>query len=204
MKASKRVHLLFIFLVIAQTLTTLITASAQSPQATPATAADHKKALRVARFDKSPDIDARLDEQVWQHATALQDFVQTQPGDNTPASRPTEVLLGYDEHFLYIGIQAQDEAGKIRATVAKRDDVLKDDYISIYLDTFNDKRRAYLLIFNPLGVQQDGIYSEGQEPDYSVDIVMQSKGIVTEKGYTIEVAIPLKSLRYDAGEGKFW
>lgn len=204
MKAIKRVHLLFIFAVIAQTLTTFITASAQSQQGTSATSANHKKALQVARFDKSPAIDARLDEEVWQHATTLKDFVQTQPGDNTPASRSTEVLLGYDEHFLYVGIQAQDEADKIRATVAKRDDVLKDDYISIYLDTFNDKRRAYLLIFNPLGVQQDGIYSEGQEPDYSVDIVMQSKGLVTEKGYTIEVAIPLKSLRYDTGKDKSW
>lgn len=134
----------------------------------------------------------------------MRDFVQTQPGDNTPPSKSTEVLLGYDEHALYVGIKAQDEVQKVRATVAKRDEVLKDDHVSIYLDTFNDKRRAYLLIFNPLGVQQDGIYSEGQVPDYSVDIVMQSKGLITEKGYTIEVAIPLKSLRYEVGEGKFW
>jgi hypothetical protein len=169
-----------------------------------ASSAKGGKALRIARFDTPPGIDARLDEEVWQRAAVLKDFVQTQPGDNTPPSQPTEILLGYDERALYIGIQAREEASKVRATVAKRDEVLKDDHVSIYLDTFNDRRRAYLLIFNPLGVQQDGIYSEGQEPDYSVDIVMQSKGQITDKGYTIEVAIPLKSLRYEAGEGKFW
>jgi hypothetical protein len=53
-------------------------------------------------------------------------------------------------------------------------------------------------------VQQDGIYTEGQEADYNVDIVMESKGMVTDAGYCIEVAIPLKSLRYEAGEGKLW
>jgi hypothetical protein len=211
MQVIKRVCLIFIFIVVAQTLATFITVSAaqlkddiRSGQGVSASSATREKALRVARFENRPNIDARLDEAVWQHATILRNFVQTQPGDNLPPSQATEVSLGYDEQFLYIGIQAQDEAGKVRATVAKRDDVLKDDYISIYLDTFNDKRRAYLLIFNPLGVQQDGIYSEGQEPDYSVDIVMQSKGLVTDKGYTIEVAIPLKSLRYEIGEGKFW
>jgi hypothetical protein len=205
MKAIKRIYLFFIFIVITQTLTAFIPAAiAQSQQEASVSSVNHRKTLRIVRFESQPDIDARLDEKVWQDATIFRDFVQTQPGDNTPPSQPTEVLLGYDERFLYVGIQAQDEAGKVRATIAKRDDVLKDDYISIYLDTFNDKRRAYLLIFNPLGVQQDGIYSEGQEPDYSVDIVMQSKGMVTDKGYTIEVAIPLKSLRYEIGEGKFW
>jgi hypothetical protein len=211
MQAIKRVHLFFIFIAITQTLAVCITVSAAQPgnpaamqQEVLTSSANRKKALRVVHFDKQPDIDARLDEAVWQQATSLRDFVQTQPGDNTPPSQPTEVLLGYDEHFLYIGIQARDETGKVRATVAKRDDVLKDDYVSIYLDTFNDRRRAYLLMFNPLGVQQDGIYSEGQEPDYSVDIVMQSKGMITGTGYTIEVAIPLKSLRYEVGEGKVW
>jgi hypothetical protein len=59
-------------------------------------------------------------------------------------------------------------------------------------------------MFNPLGVQQDGLYVEGSEPDFSVDVVMESKGVVTEDGYSIEVAIPFKSLRYEAGKGRLW
>src|SRR5262249_16358627 len=97
-----------------------------------------------------------------------------------------------------------DAPNRVRATIAKRDDVLGDDHVRIYLDTFDDQRRAYVLIFNPLGVQQDGILTEGSDPDYSLDIVMQSKGVLTADGYTIEVAIPFRSLRYESGSGKAW
>ena len=72
------------------------------------------------------------------------------------------------------------------------------------LDTFDDKRKAYIFAFNPFGIQADGILTDGVSEDYSVDIVMESKGIVTEDGYFVEVAIPFKSLRYSAGKGKNW
>lgn len=159
----------------------------------------------IARFDKSPVIDGKLDEEVWRHATILRDFYQVNPGDNIAPSFPTEVLMGYDSKFLYLGFRCFDEPGKIRATVAKRDAVLDvDDTVSIILDTFNDKRRAYVLVFNPFGIQQDGIRTEGTGIDYSVDIVMESKGVITDNGYTVEVAIPFKSLRYESGKGKLW
>jgi hypothetical protein len=56
----------------------------------------------------------------------------------------------------------------------------------------------------PLGVQADGIWTEGQGEDFSLDLVMESKGMVTSDGYTIEVALPFKSLRYVAGKDKLW
>ncbi|HEY7181903.1 MAG TPA: carbohydrate binding family 9 domain-containing protein [Blastocatellia bacterium] len=160
--------------------------------------------LSVGRFATAPTIDGRLDEPAWREAAALRDFHQTQPGDNTAPTYPTTIMLGYDRERLYLGIHAVDDPKKVRATVAKRDDITSDDYIAIYLDTFNDRRRAYLLMFNPLGAQQDGLFSEGSEPDFSVDVVMESKGALTEDGYSIEVAIPFKSLRYEAGKGKLW
>jgi len=61
-----------------------------------------------------------------------------------------------------------------------------------------------VLGFNPLGVQADGIMTEGSGTDFSLDIVMESKGILTSDGWTLEVAIPFKSLRYEAGKGKLW
>jgi hypothetical protein len=61
-----------------------------------------------------------------------------------------------------------------------------------------------VLAFNPFGIQQDGIVTEGSGDDFSVDIVMESKGVITSDGYTVEVAIPFKSLRYEAGKGKLW
>jgi hypothetical protein len=160
--------------------------------------------VRLARFEKPPTIDGRLDETDWQRAAVLKNFYQTQPGDNTSPTHPTELFLGYDARTLYLAFYAHDEPGKVRATVAKRDSVLEDDNVRIILDTFNDQRRAYLLVFNPLGVQQDGILTEERGEDFSVDLVMESKGTVREDGYVVEVAIPFKSLRYEAGKDKLW
>ncbi|MCL4550449.1 MAG: carbohydrate binding family 9 domain-containing protein [Bacteroidetes bacterium] len=162
------------------------------------------ESIKLHSFSVSPKIDGNLQDSVWHNAAVLNNFVQTFPGDNISPSFSTEVLLGYDNTALYIGISARDETGSIRATLAKRDDVLNDDHIKIYLDTFNDYRRAYLLIFNPLGIQQDGIFVEGVEPDYNVDIVMESRGIITTDGYSIEIAIPFSSLRYQSSEGQEW
>jgi hypothetical protein len=60
------------------------------------------------------------------------------------------------------------------------------------------------LLFNPLGIQMDGFLTEGGNDDFSVDIVMESKGVVASDGYVVEVSIPFKSLRYEAGKGKLW
>jgi hypothetical protein len=181
-------------------------ADAPAAGAKPAGALPPEKAqpVSVGRFEKPPVIDGKLDEEVWKQAALLKDFYQTQPGDNIAPSQLTEVLLGYDSKFLYIAFKAYDEAGKVRATVAKRDAIFDDDNVRIVLDTFNDKRKAYVFVFNPFGVQADGILTEGRGEDYSVDIVMESKGVVTEDGYFVEVAIPFKSLRYSVGKGKLW
>ena len=160
--------------------------------------------VTVPKFDAPPVIDGKLDEEIWQKAVVLKDFYQIQPGDNTPPSKPTEVLLGYDAKFLYIAFKATDEPDKVRATVAKRDNIFQDDYVGFFLDTFNDKRKAFEVFFNPLGIQADGILTEGRGEDFSIDMLMESKGIVHETGFNVEVAIPFKSLRFEAGKGKLW
>ena len=160
--------------------------------------------VRVAKFLAAPIIDGRLDDAVWQSAQVLKNFFQTSPGDNIAASKPTEVMLGYDEKNLYIAFKCFDEKDKIRATLAKRDNVFGEDNVRVYLDTYNDQRRAYIFGFNPYGIQQDGILTEGQGQDFSVDVVMESKGVIEDWGWSVEVKIPFKSLRYAAGKGKFW
>lgn len=149
-------------------------------------------------------IDGRVDEELWQTAAVFKDFYQTSPGDNTAPTKPTVVLMMYDEKNLYVAFKCWDDPDKIRATVAKRDNVFGEDNVRLWLDTYNDQRRAYILGFNPLGIQQDGIFTEGQGADFSVDIVMESKGVILDWGWSVEVKIPFKSLRYTAGDGKLW
>ncbi|HEX8557040.1 MAG TPA: DUF5916 domain-containing protein, partial [Pyrinomonadaceae bacterium] len=166
--------------------------------------AEKSRPVVIPKLETAPSIDGRLDDEAWKSAALLTDFYQTQPGDNTPASKKTEVFIGYDSKFLYAAFRAHDDADKVRATVAKRDDIFNDDYVGIILDTYNDKRKAYEFFFNPFGVQADGIFTEAGGEDFSVDVLMESRGALTADGYVVEVAIPFKSLRYEAGADSVW
>lgn len=161
-------------------------------------------AVNIPKLDSPPVIDGKLDDAIWEKAAIFGDFLQTSPGDNVKPTHPTEFMMGYDSKNLYLAFRIIQDRDKVRATVARRDNIFNDDYVLVHLDTFNDQRQAYLLFFNPLGIQADGTYTEGRGEDYSLDIVMESKGVLTEDGFTIEVAIPFKSLRYEAGKTKQW
>lgn len=161
--------------------------------------------LSVPFIEQAPAIDGVLEERAWVTALTLAGFVQTRPGDNVAASRDTTVLMTYDASALYVAIRAVDDPARVRATLAKRDEILADDHVRLFLDTYDDKRRAYVLAFNPLGIQQDGLWVEGvADPDYSFDVVMDSRGRVTPNGYEIEARIPFRSLRYAAGGSRKW
>jgi len=160
--------------------------------------------IKIVKFEKPPTIDGKLDDEIWKQAAVFKDFVQIRPGDNIEASKPTEVYVGYDAKTLYIAFKAFDEGDKVRATVAKRDQVFEDDNVGFFFDTFNDQRKAFAAFFNPHGIQADATFTEQQGEDYSVDVLMESKGIITPEGYTVEIAIPFKSIRYTAGKGKLW
>jgi hypothetical protein len=160
---------------------------------------------RIPHFESAPVIDGQLNDAVWQSAAVFGEFLQTQPGDNIAPSNPTEVLIGYDSKNLYIAFRAKQDRDKIRATAGRRDNVFdNNDFVGMYIDTFNDQRQAYFIFLNPLGIQGDGTFTEGNGEDSSVDLVFESKGVLTDDGYTVEAAIPFKSLRYEAGKNKQW
>jgi hypothetical protein len=162
--------------------------------------------VTIPKFESEPTIDGRLDDEVWKKAAVFKDFYQIQPGDNIAPSRETVGYVGYDEKNLYVGIHAFEDPNLIRATVAKRDDVFGDDNVRFTLDTFNDQRRAYVFFFNPFGIQADAVLTDSQQggPDFSIDVVMESKGVILEDGFSVEVKVPFKSLRYTAGKGRLW
>src|SRR5256886_2610756 len=213
----KKMPLLLI--VVALSAAAAVAQPAPAPKATPSDSpktngtpakpaivlpAEKSQPVKMPRFDKPPVIDGKLDDEVWKHAVVLKDFYQVQPGDNIAPSKPTEVLLGYDSKFLYVAFHCYDEPDKVRATIPKRDNIWNDDYVGILFDTFNDSRKAYEFDFSPLGIQADGIWTDGQGEDFNPDIVMESKGLVTSDGWTVEAAIPFKSLRYVAGKDTLW
>ena len=173
---------------------------------------EKRSPVSIPKFEVSPVIDGKLDDEIWKKAAVFKDFVQIQPGDNIAPSKETIAYVGYDEKFLYVAWHAFEDPNLIRATIAKRDDVFGDDNVRVTLDTFNDQRRAYVFFFNPFGIQADAIQTDGGQgggggqggPDFSVDVVMESKGVLLNDGFSVEGKIPFKSLRYANGKGQIW
>jgi hypothetical protein len=168
----------------------------------------------IPRLESEVQIDGKLQEPVWSQATRLTGFWQYQPVDGRPAEEETEVLVWYAPDALYFGIIAHDKnPAAIRATVADRDNIDKDDYVVLDLDTFHDRRRAFFFGINPLGVQADGVRSEGAgqvsslipgSMDKNPDFTWDSKGRITPRGYEIEIRIPFRSLRYPGSGPQSW
>lgn len=150
-------------------------------------------------------IDGILKEEAWLHALVLEIAYETYPAENEPSPIKTEVLLFYDKNQLYVGFRAYDpKPDAIRARFHDRDRIWDDDYVTLFLDTFNDERRAFAIQCNPLGVQADDI----RMPDRLAvgwDVIFKSEGRLTEWGYIVEMAIPFNQLRFQRTmEDQIW
>jgi hypothetical protein len=160
----------------------------------------------VKRATSPIRVDGVLDEQAWADAVNVPVAFEWSPGDNIPAPVRTDCLVTYDGRNLYVAFRAFDQAPReIRAHLMDRDDtntLIQDDHVGLMIDTFNDERRAFQFRINPLGVQADAVFSEqdGIE-DFSWDMIWDSKGRLTPDGYVVEIALPLKQLRFQAGKG---
>src|SRR5215510_8064084 len=158
--------------------------------------------IRATRATEPIKVDGRLDEQTWAKAEAATDFRMESPKEGAPASERTVVRVLIDDKNIYFGIYAFDsDPDKINARERTRDaDLANDDKIEILLDTNHDRRNAYRFAVNPLGTQQDALITdEGKFVNLMWDAAWRSKGRIDDKGYTVEIAIPLTSLRYKEG-----
>ncbi|MGA3135790.1 MAG: carbohydrate binding family 9 domain-containing protein [Terracidiphilus sp.] len=131
-------------------------------------------------------------------------FIQNSPSDGKPATEETEVWLGYTKSTFYLVFICYDHhANLIRGHLARRENILNDDNVSVLFDPFQDHRKGVLFTVNPAGVQADAAWTEGQGQDYSYDQVWDSEGQVTDKGWMALMAIPFRSLRFRPG-GSDW
>ena len=135
---------------------------------------------------------------------AVSEFWQREPGDGVPASRATTAYLGYDAEKFYAVFVCKEEPARVRANMAKRESIMGDDVVGLLIDTFHDRRRAYEFIINPLGIQLDGVASEGQDDDFSFDTVWHSEGRLTPDGFVALLAIPFRSLRFPETPAQTW
>lgn len=174
--------------------------------------------IATPQFTLSQDveIDGRLDDAAWADAAMLMNFSQYDPVEGVAATQRTEAMVFLTEDALFVGVRAfDDEPGGVRASITERDEVVrKDDYIRVVLDTFNDKRRGFVFVVNPYGIQQDGVWFEGRQGrrgggfgppiDWNPDLIWESHGRIEEWGYAVEMKIPLKSIRFPSASLQDW
>ncbi|MFW6140628.1 MAG: DUF5916 domain-containing protein [Acidobacteriota bacterium] len=170
--------------------------------------------IKAVEYSPPPQIDGKLDDRFWQNAAVLSNFTQFEPVEGSVPSEKTEVYIGYDRKSLYIALRCYDSRPQaIRANLCKRDMIEGDDQITIYLDTFLDKKRAFTFQVNPYGVQTDGIYNEFQRRrpgggfekiDKTWDTFFLTEAQIDELGYTVEMQLPFKSIRFPDSTSQIW
>jgi hypothetical protein len=134
----------------------------------------------------------------------ITDFRQRQPGDGEPVSEPTRAYVSYDQDNLNVVFVCTDDPSQVRARVVPREKITDDDRVGVFLDTFDDNQRAYAFFVNPLGIQRDGVITEGQSDDYTFDALWYSEGRLTASGYVVRMRIPFSSLRFARKSEQTW
>ena len=193
-----RISVLGILLIVAAT--TRVSAQVTAP---PPDAAKIPLS-KIPRVHRAPKLEDFLENRPRETELAVSDFRQNIPGDGTPASESTTAYLSYDDKNLYAVFVCHEEAGAVRAHLSKREATDQDDGVGLLLDTFRDFHRAYFFYSNPLGVQTDAIYTEGQGYDFSFDTLWDNAGRITNDGYIVFFSIPFKSLRFSNVPEQTW
>ena len=151
--------------------------------------------------DLPPDevvlVDGLAEEAAWDSAAVFTDFVVFHEVPDTEPTGATEVRVLHGPDALYLHFTCLDpSAGEIRANLGRRDTPVGDDAVLVYLDTTGEAQRAYVFEVNPRGVQSDGILLAGGGQDGSWDGQWRSAAVLGDEGYTVEIAIPWRSLRH--------
>ncbi|MCA1583498.1 MAG: carbohydrate binding family 9 domain-containing protein, partial [Acidobacteria bacterium] len=148
---------------------------------------------------QQPVVDGRLDDEVWSQAPVQGNFVQREPSFGQPATERTEFRVLYDDRRIYFGVWMWDsDASGILGNEMKRDSGLRrGDQIKIAIDTFHDHRNAFYFSTNPLGALKDANTVEnGRTINYDWNVVYQNRTSIDERGWYVEMAVPLSQLRF--------
>jgi hypothetical protein len=180
-------------------------ALAQSPVVTSEPAVPEKtgKELRAFRIrGVAPQIDGRLEDDVWSDAEAIDDFVQEEPDNMTPPTERTVVQIAYDDRYLYIAAHCYtSDAARIRTGLGRRDNFPLSDVIAFGFDPRHDHLNAYMFRVNASGVQADQTYFDDTSSNSDYDSVWEVATQVTARGWDAELRIPFSQMRFNVPPG---
>ena len=152
------------------------------------------KTISIQKIDRTPKIDGHIDDACWKAIQPVSGFVQFDPHNGAPASEDTLVWVAYDDNYIYFAFLMKDsQPEKIWAELTPRNEFEHNDSIMVMLDTYNDRRTSIDFTLNPKGVQKN-----------SVETIWKSGARFREDGWSAEMAIPFKSLRFSSAPEQIW
>ena len=165
--------------------------------------AKRAEAFRVPRG--AVRVDGRLDEALWATAVPITDFIQREPDEGALPTDRVEVRFVYDDSALYVGARMLS-SGPVQAPLGRRDNDEQVEYLQIELDTYRDRRTAYMFGVTAAGARLDHYHPTDNETDadWEYDPVWQARTAVTDSGWTAELWIPFSQLRFNAGAEQVW
>jgi hypothetical protein len=163
--------------------------------------------LRAVRLDHPLRLDGRLDEEIYTQVPPAGGFVQQEPHEGKPATERTEAWVFFDDEALYVAARCWDSRpDRIVATELRRDhfNIFQNDNFTVVLDTFYDRRNGFFFQTNPLGALRDQSFSDERTNNNDWNAVWDSRSARFEGGWSLEMRIPFKSLRYRGAGPQIW
>ena len=189
----------------------LANAAAPSPAVLPpamaARDAEGNVTLRAFRVVEGVVLDGRLDEAIYMEVQPAADFIQQEPNEGAPATERTEAWVFYDDDDLYVAARLWDsQPARMVANELRRDheNIFQNESFAVLLDTFHDRRNGFFFQTNALGALRDGLITDERSANFDWNTVWDVKTSEFDSGWTLEMAIPFKSLRFRGRGEQVW
>ena len=169
--------------------------------------AEGRTTIRAVRLTAPLRVDGALDEALYTQVAPISDFVQVEPNVGAPATEQTEAWVSFDRDHVYLSFRVWDSEPERRVATEMRRDVSNfingNDMLNVFIDTFYDRRNGISFSLNSIGARNDGQQIGTQ---YNGDWnPIWNHGVSTfDGGWTLEMALPFRSLRYRPGQAQIW
>ena len=163
--------------------------------------------VRAVRLPEGLVIDGYLDEPAYARVPALTGFIQQEPNEGEAATEKTEAWIFFDDQNLYIASRNWDShPERMVVNEMRRDNrgIARNENFTVVLDTFYDRRNGFIFQTNPLGAIAEGLITDERNNNTDWNTVWDVKTKRFDQGWTVEMVIPFKSLRYKSGRQQIW
>ncbi len=163
--------------------------------------------MRAIRLGQPLTLDGLLDEPVYENVPPVNGFIQQEPNEGAPATEDTDLWVLFDDKHIYIAARCWDsQADLIMANEMRRDNIalFQNDNFAVVLDTSYDRRNAFVFHINPLAGLMDAQVFDENLFNRDWNTVWDARTARFDKGWTLEIAVPFKSLRYKGSGPQVW